>query len=251
MKLLGWGYLGTFIGLWLIPFFIRWMTSGFRAALPLKPYLATNAIEPIMVFYVFGVATLVYSGFEWFIQNGISRRSYWTGKLLSLLTVSLIVSLINLLYRLLIAQPLGMQNYVTSGKLTFGHFVQHGNIDIFWFWLRAFSTYTLAVALGMLIGGILGLMTRRWKLITFILVPIIGIGLLTFFGFWLSTQNSASGGGSFYGSWLFSLFRLMTGFDGHVHYQNPLNLVVTNFILSAICLGIGYLFNRLLRLRRV
>lgn len=247
-KLLGWGYLASFVGLWFIPFLIRWMTSGFKAALPLKPYLATNALESIMVLFLFVVGALVYQGFELFIQNGISRRTYWTGKLLSLMTIAVGISVINVLYRLLVAQPLGMRTFESAGRAEFGHFIQHGNIDIFWFWIRALSTLTLALTLGMLVGAVLGLMTTRWKIITFIAAPIIGLGLLTFILY------AGTNGGqpiSFTSTWLGSLFRVMYGFDGYIRYQHPLNLVVTNFILSAICLAVSYSFNRLLRLRRV
>lgn len=244
-SLLGYAYLGIFAGIWWLPTLLSLLLTGRQSALAPSQYLASLFPQFAMQILFFIASGMVYRGFTVLIQNGITRRTYWWAKLASLLTYAGLVSVLNVLYRLMIAQPLGLKTYQVYGRLEFGSFTTHGISDVWWYWGRDLSTLILLIGAGMMTGAVLALLNWRWKVATLIAVPCAGAGLIA-----ITLASVGNTSNAFYNSWAGALLRLMYGFDGHFRYQAPGNSIVTNVILTIICLLISYAFNRLLAVRR-
>ncbi|WP_407879761.1 ABC transporter permease [Furfurilactobacillus entadae] len=76
---------------------------------------------------IFAMGALVYQGYSLFMQNGLSRRTYWLSKVASLSTIALLASLIAVMYRAFVAIPLGATSYAAVGKTLFGSAAGSGN----------------------------------------------------------------------------------------------------------------------------
>lgn len=178
-----------------------------------------SGILPVVLVGYFLVTP--YADFKWAIQNGISRKTMWQGRLLALLLSTILIDLIDELLALL-NRPLGSWQRLLIGLLAL---------------LTTVLTFQA-------IGNGFGLLNRKWKLIVGIGLPVVGVILLMMLAQVLEKMsvNVFIGyqGGHFVGplAWLF----------------NSLNTPVTPWIIwliyLAIVLFLTKLFNDHLQLRR-
>lgn len=245
VQIIGWIYFGMIAGIVVLPLLIK-LSLHDHQVFSLAPYLANNSFKNGMLFGFFGMAALVYSDFATLIQNGISRRTYWWGKLASLTSLAVGVSIINVVYRLLVAQPLGFMTYQQQALKDFGPHASQGIVSVMWYWGSDLTDLIAMIGFGMLFGSILGLFSRKGKIILFSAAPFVGMGLV-----WFIFSSAGGTNQSFVGTWMASLLRLALGFDGHFQYRMPLNWIVTNLIGAVVMLGISTVFNKLLRVRQV
>lgn len=112
-----------------------------------------SGILPVVLVGYFLVTP--YADFKWAIQNGISRKTMWQGRLLALLLSTILIDLIDELLALL-NRPLGSWQRLLIGLLAL---------------LTTVLTFQA-------IGNGFGLLNRKWKLIVGIGLPVVGVILL-------------------------------------------------------------------------
>lgn len=159
-----------FVGLELLVYIIgllinhNWMS--FAVSLKGIPGTVTGILAWIVPFYFL---LTPYADFKWTIQNGISRKTMWRGRLLALV-LSTIVAYALLALCSLIDHPLPNWSAVWGGFLVY---------------------FTATITL-QAIGNGFALLNRKWKWIVGIGLPIAGIVLLSLLFSWIASLDRAA-----------------------------------------------------------
>ncbi len=151
---LGWG-LGIALITYLLGLIISHNLESFLVSLQALPSIASSILN-VLLMALFLVTP--YTDFKWAIQNGISRKTLWQGRILSLFLMTLVVWFI--------AQLVGLMNTP---------------FDLVSAWHSLLSYFSLSLTM-MAIGNGFALLNRRWKWIVGIGLPMVCLVLLMMVG---------------------------------------------------------------------
>lgn len=117
----------------------------------------SNVITPLLTLVlIFYFLITPYSDFKWAIQNGISRKTFWQGRIISMILLVIIVWFISAVIGLIYHEP----NYQTTG--------------LFLRTMRSSLLMYFGTALTMMaIGNGFALLNRTWKWLVGIGGPVI------------------------------------------------------------------------------
>lgn len=147
---LGWG-LGIVLIIDLLGLIVSRNIASFLVSLQALPDIASSILN-ILLMALFLVTP--YTDFKWAIQNGISRKTLWQGRILSLFLMTLVVWFI--------AQLVGLMNTP---------------FDLASAWHSLLWYFGLSLTM-MAIGNGFALLNRRWKWIVGIGLPMACLVLL-------------------------------------------------------------------------
>ncbi|OYS47730.1 hypothetical protein CBF87_03490 [Limosilactobacillus reuteri] len=147
---LGWG-LGIVLIIYLLELIISHNLESFLVSLQALPGIASSILN-ILLMALFLVTP--YTDFKWAIQNGISRKTLWQGRILSLFLMTLVVWFI--------AQLVDLMNTP---------------FDLASAWHSLLWYFGLSLTM-MAIGNGFALLNRRWKWIVGIGLPMACLVLL-------------------------------------------------------------------------
>ncbi|MCD7130088.1 hypothetical protein LTY36_02555 [Limosilactobacillus agrestis] len=147
--------LGVGLGIALIIYLLGLIVSrnlaSFLVSLQALPDIASSILN-VLLMAIFLVTP--YMDFKWAIQNGISRKTLWQGRILSLFSMTLVVWFIS--------QLAGLMNTP---------------FDLVSAWHSLLSYFSLSLTM-MAIGNGFALLNRRWKWIVGIGLPVICLVVL-------------------------------------------------------------------------
>lgn len=147
--------LGSGIGFAFLVYLIGFVMSPHLQSFLVSLQGLPGLIPPILNFILVAIFLVTpYMDFKWAIQNGISRKTLWQGRFLSMIFMTLIVWFI--------AQLVGLMNSPFS--FTFA-------------WHSLLSYFSVVLTM-MAIGNGFALLNRRWKWIVGIGLPVICFVLL-------------------------------------------------------------------------
>jgi len=202
---------------------------------------------------IFIIMTFTYDNFKLLIQNGISRRTYWRARVLTVIALSFIGDLVATSYHFLVNTPLQHRTF-TSGfnhlfyAQLYGDFFGRHNLagnfitNLIFMWL----VFIMLGLSGMAIGSIFSLLTKSVRRIVFIAVPVLGFVFLAFLVNLIArfpSQVSFEGTAKFLG--------FLAGYTGQSTggTLNPLMPMVTMLVISAMMGAIATYFNHKLKLK--
>ncbi|KRL28314.1 membrane protein [Limosilactobacillus frumenti DSM 13145] len=133
---------------------------SFLVSLKAIPGTVTKILLWIVPFYFL---VTPYADFKWTIQNGISRKTMWRGRLLSLILATIVAYAVESLCSL-IDHPFG---------------------DWVGFWLSLLAYFSVVITMAA-IGNGFALLNRKWKWIVGIGLPIVALILFVSLISWLS-----------------------------------------------------------------
>lgn len=221
--------LGLFV---LLPTIIHLIGSGTKGVLSTIStsfsITSTGAVlvNAALLFY-FGFLT--YERFSFLIQNGISRRTGWAAKVIALMIIALIATVYDFVISMLSLLDGGGYDAVPYLSL-YGHFFQAEIPNMVMMIIVTFIFLLVVAVLGMVIGSIFSLLTRKHQKGTIIATPIIIILLMTALG--RAIRNHLV---SF--TAIENLLKFMIGYSktlGHFNPFVPSMIMVILIILSLI-----------------
>lgn len=126
------------------------------------PHIVPPLLILVLVFYFL---ITPYSDFKWAIQNGISRKTFWQGRIIAMLLLVIMVWFIAMLITLL---------YRPAFLATAGLILKAAR--------NTFLTYLSSTLTMMAIGNGFALLSRKWKWIVGIGGPVIVFICLSYLG---------------------------------------------------------------------
>lgn len=188
----------------------------------------------VAVFYTVADGLIFnYDNFKWSIQNGISRRTAWVGRIKGLGLLCLVALLISLV------QGVFSKDQVTLYGDLFGTPAGfEWVVAIIFDFLLLFSLATTFLA----IGYGLALLSKRGKLTAIIGIPIISIIILI---------QLVKAIGHLHPDWekVASFARVVLGYSDKTGF-NPVNITLIVVVWLAITLSVSYFFSSKMKLRR-
>jgi len=201
-------------------------------------------------FFIFITMTLTYDNFKLFIQNGISRKTYWQAKIVSMMILSFFMEIVSTLYNFLVTAPArGISGARFLDSMPYSLYSHFFGAQLFVNVLGSmFFTWIFFIMLGltgMAVGSIFGLLTKAIRNIVIVAIPVLG-----FFGI-VFISNSAAGKTTYNFDGLFNFIKFLAGDNGrHTGYFNPAMPILTMLIFAIIMGAIAYFFNQKLKLKK-
>lgn len=208
--------------------------------------------------FLFGLFILVfmmltYDNFKLLIQNGISRKTYWRARVLSIISLSLIGDLIAAAYYYLVTTPIEHRSLTTGfshqayAQLYGSFFGNHnlaGNLigNLFFMW----AVFIMLGLSGMAIGSIFSLFTKTVRRLVLITIPILGgfflvflINVFTRFPININLEGFAK------------FLGFLAGYTNQskAGALNPITPMLTMLVLALLMAAIAYYFNRKLKIK--
>ncbi|VDG18851.1 hypothetical protein [Lactiplantibacillus mudanjiangensis] len=250
LRLLGWTYV-YLIAIFLILPFIFDLISGNLKDFSLTGSIATLGLGAVFGLFLMITMSLTYDHFKLFIQNGISRKTFWRARILSMLAMGLVGTIITAIYDYAIVVPLrfdSIAKFFNNGNFYTLYIHYFGNnlaINIFASLIMLLLAYILLGTTGLAFGSIFSLLSKTTRRLVLILGPILGI----FFLFFIASNSNGHSSDSFI--WLLDLFKFLVGDfnNAAAGHLNPLMPMLTMLVGSSIMAGIAYFFNQKLKVK--
>ncbi|MEE6725863.1 ABC transporter [Pediococcus acidilactici] len=228
-----------------VPALINLIGKGFSGTLNvIEAQLNTISFGAIFVnvVLIFYCGFLTYERFAFLIQNGVSRRTGWIAKLISLLALTVVAIIYGLIVNAL--SLMGDQNKNTSLYWAFyGHFYKNGVLNVLSMILTNLVFLLLVAAGGMMLGALFALLKRRQQRVIVVGIPLALILIFTIIGRMISEKV-------FTWERIDDLIRFILGDTGTMGHLNPIIPTVIMLILLVACLAISRWLNVRLRLKR-
>ncbi|WP_251898416.1 ABC transporter permease [Lactiplantibacillus paraplantarum] len=252
LKMTGWAVLTMIAVLGIFPLFFALVTGNISHYSPLSNFADLN-FSVLFFMLIFIIESLTYDNFKLFIQNGISRLTYFQARVLVLFTLSSLFVIINAIYYYGIHAPYLHWSTNTalmkSGYMLYGHALGNQvwlNIlaSLFFNWI-----FYIGVGLtGMACGTLLALFGKWAKTILIIGIPVLGM-LIIWVIIVIMTRNQSN----YNYTGLENFFKFIVGYPSHgeakAGYFNPTMPFITMLIGCGIIGSLAYLFNRKLRIK--
>ncbi|ALO04944.1 ABC transporter permease [Lactiplantibacillus paraplantarum] len=252
LKMTGWSILTLFAVFGVLPLLFALITGNIRQYSPLGNF-ADLSLGALFFMLIFIVGALTYDNFKLFIQNGISRQTYFQARVLALLMLSGLFVIINAIYYYGIHAP--YLHWSTNAALMKTAYSMYGYALGSHIWLNLLASlffnwiFYIGVGLtGMACGTLLALFGKWAKTILIIATPIIGV-LIIWVLIVIMTRNQSN----YNYTGLENFFKFIVGYPSHGEakngYFNPTMPFITMLIGCGIIGSLAYLFNRKLRIR--
>lgn len=187
-------------------------------------------------------AAMFYDDFTMMIQSGISRKTYWGTKTVSLVLITFGITIINVLYELLIMAPLGWikWSFFTDWTKGFGYTssLTTGGLSYF---ILLFFGLMMVIASFMAIGSFLAIFNRIGKLIVLILAPMVFVTEIVTL---VKVGKMVPESGIRY------FFTLTFGYNEAASSISLVNVLSLLVLYIVIMLAISYVCTKFLRVRR-
>ncbi|PRO84992.1 ABC transporter permease [Lactiplantibacillus pentosus] len=252
LKLAGWSIL-TLIGLFIVlPLLVALLTGNIGHYQFLRDIANLNpgALFFLLIF-IFGALT--YDNFKLFIQNGISRRTYFSARLLSLILFSALCVIVGGIYYFAIHAPYmhwsTQQALLKTGTSLYAYaFGSNVTLNVALNLIFNWIFYIGTGLTGMACGTLLALFGKWAKTILIIGAPILGV-----IAIWLLTVVIVRNQSSFSYTGLEAFLKFLVGYPSHgpadAGYFNPIMPLITMLVGCGVIGTLAYLFNRKLRIR--
>ena len=209
-------------------------TEGMVIAILNDLSLLTTAALFVNVALLFYFGFLTYERFSFLIQNGISRRTGWYAKVISILIVALIGNIYSFITGLFALN--GGSGYKSVPYLElYGHFFKSLPLDLVSMFI---VNYIMLVML-----AVFALLTRKNQKIVAISIPILGILLLAILERIVIRQSHILDP-------LVAFLKFAMGYSKTLGYFNPIIPATGMVILIVLSLIISRWLNTLLRTKR-
>lgn len=234
------------IGLMLgVPTIIHVIGKGFTGtAETIGAQLTTLSFGAIFVnlVLIFYCGFLTYERFAFLIQNGVSRRTGWIAKLISLLVLAGVAIIYGLLANMLSLMGDQSKNVSFYWSL-YGHFYKNGVLNILSMILTNLIFLLLVAAGGMMLGALFALLNRRQQRAILVGIPLVLIVIFTIIGRMVSEKVI---------TWerIDNFIRFVMGDTGQMGHLNPVVPSIIMLVLMLACLAISRWLNVRLRLKR-
>ncbi|MDV0431831.1 ABC transporter permease [Lactiplantibacillus sp. DA1] len=252
LKMVGWSILTLFVAFGVLPLLFALITGNIRQYSPLANF-ADLSLGALFFMFIFIVGALTYDNFKLFIQNGLSRQTYFQARVLALLTLSGLFVIINAIYYYGVHAP--YLQWSTNTALMKSGYALYAYALGSQVWLNILASllfnwiFYIGVGLtGMACGTLLALFGKWAKTILIISIPIIGMLII-----WIMALIMARNQSTYNYTGLENFLKFIIGYPGHEEaktgYFNPTMPFITMLVGCGIIGGLAYLFNRKLRIR--
>lgn len=238
---LGWAlvwYLGI-VAVFPLVFNLVFGNNGFGTMIGYVVSTTLNSFVVVSgVYLVADAMTMNYENFKWSIQNGISRRTAWLGRLKALLALTLVTFVLNLIINAIFSS-----HFSEMVKFTMGDGSSFSNHDgVLTSVIFEFLFFLLLMAGSLAAGYILALLNRRGKLILIIGFPILLVVFLSYLAKFVIMMNP---------DWDRVVYgiKMMVGYSAKTG-PNLWIIAAYLIVLIIIFLAISYYVSQKLRLRR-
>ncbi|RRK09431.1 ABC transporter permease [Lactiplantibacillus garii] len=254
LKMLGAAAL-TIIGLFMVLPFLFALVSGNLGNFSFSNTFGNFSWGFLLGMFLFIANSLTYDSFKLLIQNGISRKTFWSAKVLVVLMIAFAGELVSALYYYGISAPLrGLSMHAALMNMPYSLYANFfgSNVLVNVFASLIFNAIFLTgVGLtGMAVGSILALFSKWTQRIVIVVTPILGLFLL---GFLISTTNTGDGYSSYDFTGFVNFLKFLVGYPQHgpatTGYFNPAMPTITMLIGCAIVGAIAYFFNQKLKIK--
>ncbi|WP_232625365.1 ABC transporter permease [Pediococcus pentosaceus] len=226
--------IGLLVGIPVLLHLVASGTEGMVIAILNDLSLLTTAALFVNVALLFYFGFLTYERFSFLIQNGISRRTGWYAKVISILIVALIGNIYSFITGLFALN--GGSGYKSVPYLElYGHFFKSLPLDLVSMFI---VNYIMLVML-----AVFALLTRKNQKIVAISIPILGILLLAILERIVIRQSHILDP-------LVAFLKFAMGYSKTLGYFNPIIPATGMVILIVLSLIISRWLNTLLRTRR-
>ncbi len=241
IKTLIYTYLYTFAILMVLPFLINLLTGTLKY-FSFTSILKNMPFGTVFSIYLIVISSISYESFKMFIQNGISRRTFFIGKLSTLMILILIGDFINLLFGYLIQIPLVGYERFNLFMGSYAGFFHNVFASVLFNYLMSGLLLICLVTFVMAFGSAMSLLSKRLQRLMVIGIPIIGI-ILIFIA--TSLWHSMA----YKGTWMLNLFKLVVGFNAG-NQLNPFPLISFLLVFSIVFAAIARFFFSKKQLKR-
>ncbi|MFC6182334.1 ABC transporter permease [Lactiplantibacillus daowaiensis] len=249
-QLLGWTYLCLFAAFVILPFLMALFTGNLKGFSFIST-VSDLGLGVVFGFFIFMTMSLTYEHFKLLIQNGISRKTFWQARILTLLVMSVAGEFIAALYNYGVTAPVhhhsASQFLDASTYSLYAHyFGSNLAINLGASFIFSCLFFIGLGTTGMALGSIFSLLTKFVRRIVIITIPILGFFFLVF------VTSTAAGNSHYNFEGLANFVKFLLGYqaNGAAGNFNPWPPMLTMVIGSIIMAGIAYAFNRKLRIKQ-
>ncbi|ASG80600.1 ABC transporter permease [Lactiplantibacillus pentosus] len=252
LKLAGWSF---FVLIWLfavLPLLVDLLT-GNLSHYSFFQDLASMNLGALFFLLIFIFGALTYDNFKLFIQNGISRRTYFSARLLSLILMSALCVIIGGIHFFAFHAPYmhwsTQQALLKTGTSLYAYaFGSNVTLNVALNLIFNWIFYIGTGLTGMACGTLLALFGKWAKTILIVGAPILGV-----IAIWLLTVVIVRNQSSFSYTGLEAFLKFLVGYPSHgpadAGYFNPVMPLITMLVGCGVIGTLAYLFNRKLRIR--
>ena len=252
LKLTGWSLVGCAVVFGILPLFLALISGNISQYSPLSNF-ANLSLSALFFMLIFIIGILTYDNFKLFIQNGISRPTYFQARVFALFALSGLFVILNAIYYYGIHAPYLHWSANTALMRTGYSLYSHALGSQVWLNILASLCFNwifyIGVGLtGMACGTLLALFGKWAKTILIIGVPILAMVLM-----WIIIVVMSRNQSTYNYTGLETFLKFLVGYPSHgeatTGYFNPTMPFITMLIGCGIIGGLAYLFNRKLRIR--
>lgn len=174
LSLLGWTYLCVLIAVTIVPLLITTL-MGRISTIQVSDFLPSGILEFAILLFLIFYSVLPYDGFQFMIQNGVGRKTYFYARTLTTCVLALFGCIVSVIYNFAISpfNSEALSNDLFGMREMYAHFFSNalvGNMVSFIVWVL----FTICMAASWtLAGSILSLFDRRIQIALVIGVPIV------------------------------------------------------------------------------
>ena len=174
LSLLGWTYLWVLVAVTVVPLLITTL-AGRINTIQVSDFLPNGILELAILLFLIFYTLLPYDGFQFMIQNGVGRKTYFYARTLTTCVLALFGCLVSVIYNFAILpfDREALSNDLFGMREMYAHFFSNAlvcNLVSFIVWVL----FTICVAASAnLAGSILALFDRRIQIVLVIGVPIV------------------------------------------------------------------------------
>ena len=235
-----------------LPLLFALITGNIRRYSPFGT-LADLSLGALFFLLIFIVGALTYDNFKLFIQNGISRPTFFQARVLTLIIFSGGCVIVNAIYYYGVHAPylhLSTQAALMKTGYTLYGYALGGNV-----WLNLLVSlvfnwiFFVGVGLtGMACGTLLALFGKWAKTFLIIATPIIGVLII-----WMIALIMMRNQSNYNYTGLENFLKFIIGYPSHgeakTGYFNPTMPLITMLLGCGIMGSLAYLFNSKLKIR--
>ncbi|WP_353990132.1 ABC transporter permease [Pediococcus argentinicus] len=178
---------------------------------------SSTLVSAIFVNFVllFCLGSLTYERFEFFIQNGISRRTAWASKWIGLTIMALVANIYNQVFSMVTIWGTTKFDDSVPYLETYGKFFGERWMDLTMMFVFTMIFTMCVFVMGMFLGSIFALLARSTRRIVYVAIPLIGVIVITILGKLISSHVISTEG-------IDGFLRWCVGYNSSMGYFNPL-----------------------------
>ena len=247
LRLLGWTGVWAVAAIIVVPFLTKVLLGRLNTLSP-GDFLPNGFLGFVLMVFLIFYSAPTYRGFQFMIQNGVGRKTYFYARFFTIFTLVFLGDLVSSLYNFLEGKI--SYNYPTLNLHLhivnfYNHYFSNGFFNIVVPWLIVFLLFVCVAATCMFFGSILSLFERRFQI-----ALIIGVPIVLIFAFIV-----VRGQADLQLTWIGRVLLWIIG--GHsnfyhisVGHLNPYAPLFSGIVYSAILFFGTYLFNLKLKTPR-